>query len=172
MVGQLTEIVTLECGVHPAVAKQVRVAATLHDVGKQKIPVSILNKPGKLDAREFEIIKTHTVLGAEALTSVKGELGEMARACCLFHHEWWNGFGYCGRKTDELPFYVAAVAISDVFVALVCERPYKTAWPPQEALDYIQNQAGTQFSPALVEMFIALILNDNRVPALFADVRA
>ena len=169
--GRLAELVALECGVRPAVASQIRIAATLHDIGKQKIPRDILNKPGKLNAQEFDIIKTHTVLGAEMLSSMRGELGEMARACCLYHHEYWNGGGYLGRFTDDLPFYIPFVAISDVFTALVCERSYKQAWPPSEAIAYIQNQADTQFSPVLVGIFLSLVRIGSRVSAIYAEVR-
>lgn len=165
--ARLAEIVALECGVHPAVAKQIRVAAALHDIGKQKIPDSILNKPGKLTEQEFELMKTHTRLGAKMLRSIQNGLGKMVRTTALYHHEWYDGGGYWGKHTCELPTYVPIVSISDVFTALVCERSYKFAWPPEEALDYIQNQAGTQFSPALVGVFIPLVRNDSRVSAIF-----
>jgi putative two-component system response regulator len=151
------------------VARQIRVAAVLHDIGKIKIPRSILDKRGKLSADEFETVKTHTVIGAEMLTSITGDIGEMARACCLYHHEYWNGGGYWGRYTNDLPFYIPMVAISDVFTALISERPYKQAWPPGEALAYIQSQAGTQFSHKLVGVFLDLIQNDSRVPAIFME---
>lgn len=166
-VARLSEIVALECGVHPAVVRQIRVAAALHDIGKQKIPGSILNKPGKLTGREFEIVKTHTILGAEMLAGIQGGLGEMARTIALYHHEWYDGGGYWGKHTCELPCYVSFAAISDVYVALISNRTYKTAWPEEEACDYIQNQAGTQFSPALVKTFLALVRNDSRVPEIF-----
>ena len=166
-VGRLSEIVALGCGVNSGKARQIRIAAALHDVGKLKIPESILLKPGELDAQEFEIIKTHTVLGVETLASVQGELGVMARACCEWHHEWHNGGGYWGRRMGDLPFYLPFVAISDVFTALISERPYKQAWPPHKAVDYIQKQAGTQFSPELVTTFLSLIRSDERVAAIF-----
>lgn len=169
-VAKLTEITVLECGVHSTVAKRLRSAAALHDIGKQKIPDSILNKPGKLNAREFEVMKTHTVLGAKVLSSIQGELGFVARTVCQYHHEWYNGSGYWNKRTDELPTYVPIVSICDVFVALLSKRPYKHAWPPNEALDYIQNQAGTQFSPTLVRVFLSLIRNDSRIPAIFTEV--
>jgi putative two-component system response regulator len=134
-----------------------RVTALLHDIGKLKIPQEIINKPGKLDAREFEIIKTHTTLGAEILSGIQGGLGVMVRAVCLYHHEWHNGGGYWGLCAGELPAYIPIVSICDVYFALTNERPYKQAWSVQAALDYIQNQAGAQFSYELVEVFIPLI---------------
>jgi putative two-component system response regulator len=170
-VGRLTEIIALQCGVCSDQARTIRTAATLHDIGKQKIPEVVLNKPGALDEHEFEIIKAHTTLGTEILMSVQGELGVMARTCCLYHHEWFNGEGYWGRRIGDLPFYVALVAISDVFTALISERPYKSAWPPGEAVQYIQSKAGTQFDPELVEVFLSVIRDDSRVPALFMEGR-
>jgi len=169
-VGQLAEIIATQCGASTSTARQIRTAAVLHDVGKRKIPVSILNKPGKLDGREFEIIKTHTVLGAEILASLNGELGIMARQCCLYHHEWFNGGGYWGKSADELPYYVQYVAISDVFTALCSVRQYKSAWPPADAMRYIESKSGTQFDPWLVDVFLSLVRDDKRVPALFSGI--
>ena len=168
-VGRLTEIIALECGVCSAKARQIRTAATLHDIGKLRIPAAILDKPGKLDAAEFEAIKKHTLLGVKTLMSIQGELGVMARACCKYHHEWFDGGGYWGRRVSDLPFYIPFVAISDVFTALVSNRPYKEAWPPNEAMQYIQNKAGTQFDPELVKIFLSLVRDDSRVSALFME---
>jgi len=170
-VARLSELLALEMGVSPATARQIRAAAGLHDIGKQKIPKSILYKPGKLDAQEFEIMKTHTKLGAAMLSSIQGILGEMATLTALYHHEWKNGAGYWGVPSYYLPDYVNITAICDVFTALVTERPYKGAWPPEEALAYILNQAGTQFSDDLVGVFIPLVRNEERVSALFEGVK-
>jgi putative two-component system response regulator len=166
-VGRLSELLALEYGASPAYAKQIRTAAVLHDIGKQKIPAGILLKPGALTAQEFGVMKTHTVLGAEMLKAIKGSLGEMARACCMYHHEFYNGGGYFGIHTEKLPFYCQFVAIADVFTALLCNRPYKQPWPPKEAVEYIQSKAHTQFAPELVSAFISLVRNDSRVPAIF-----
>jgi putative two-component system response regulator len=165
-VARLAEIVALECGVHPAITRRIRTAAALHDIGKQKIPGDILSKPGKLSESEMAIMKTHTTLGAEMLSSIQGDIGTMVRTICLYHHEWYNGKGYWGIYADELPVYVSIVGISDVFFALISERPYKDAWPPKEACDCIQSQAGTQFSPELVRVFLSLIYTDSRIPAI------
>jgi len=171
-VGRLSEILAAECGYDPAAARQIRAAAALHDVGKRKIPKSILNKPGKLDAHEFEIMKTHTKLGVEMLSSIQGTLGEMATLTALYHHEHWDGNGYWGVPVNYLPDYVGIVAICDVLTALLSVRPYKGAWPPEEAFAYIQNQAGTQFSDELVGIFVPLIRNDERVSAIFNGLSA
>lgn len=168
--AQLAEVLALECGVHPVAARQIRTAAYLHDIGKQKLSEVLLNKPGKLTASEFEVIKTHTRLGAEMLIPIQGSLGNMARLSALYHHEHWDGGGYFGKRTDELPAYISYISIADVFTALVSERSYKSAWPPEEAIKYINNQAGTQFSPALVRVFVPLAQGDSRVRAIYGEV--
>jgi HD-GYP domain-containing protein (c-di-GMP phosphodiesterase class II) len=76
--------------------------------------------------------------------------------------------GYYGIQTDKLPHYVQFVAISDVFTALIAKRPYKEAWPPEEALDYIRSKAYTQFAPELVGVFLPLVRDDSRVAAVFS----
>jgi len=167
--ARLSELLALEMGVCPEMARQIRAAAALHEVGKQKIPKSILNKPGKLDAHEFEIVKNHTKLGVEMLSSIQGTLGERASMIALFHHEYWNGKGYWGIPSYYLPDYVNIAAICDVFTALLAVRPYKDAWPPEEALAYIQCQSGVQFSDDLVRIFIPLVQNDNRVREIYGD---
>jgi len=169
-VGQLSEIIALSRGYSPEKARMIRNAATLHDIGKQKISHSILTKKDRLSEHEREVIKTHTWMGAEMMASIQGELGEMTRLCCLLHHEWHNGGGYWKIPACFLPEYISFVAIADVFTALVVERPYKSAWPPEEALAFIQSRADTQFCPVLVEDFIRLIRTDSRVAAIFLEV--
>ena len=165
--ARLAEIVALECGVPSVEARKIRIAASLHDIGKLKISAEILLKPGKLTAEEFEVVKTHTTLGAAMMGSIQGNLGEIIRAVALYHHEWYSGGGYWGKYTDELPIAVSITAISDVFTALCFKRPYKKAWPPEDALDYIRKQSGTQFNPELVGIFLSLVKNNSRIPAIF-----
>jgi response regulator RpfG family c-di-GMP phosphodiesterase len=124
----LTEMLALECGCSSTAARQIRNAAVLHDIGKQKICPSIINKPGKLTAEEYEILKMHTKLGAEMLSVMQGEQGKIAVELALHHHERHDGKGYWCKHTGELPIYVPMTVLADVYVALVSERPYKTAW--------------------------------------------
>lgn len=170
IVSQLSLILAKEWGVFPSVADRLRVAAKIHDVGKQKISDAIVNKPGKLDNAEFQIMKTHTTHGAEILSSVQGDLGIMARTICLYHHEWYDGTGYWGKFSCDLPAYVSIVSICDVFVALLSARTYKIAWPPKEAIEYISKKAGTQFNPMMVNLFIRLVQHDNSVKSLFPHI--
>jgi putative two-component system response regulator len=166
-VARLSEHIALACGYSPEKAKQIGNAAALHDIGKQAIPKSIIDKPGKLTAREFEIMKTHTKIGAQMLSAMQGELGTMARTVCEFHHEKWNAGGYWGVRAADLPEYVSIVSISDIYVACRSLRPYKPAWTVQKTLDYIRNLAGTQFSHELVNVFIPLAVSGGGIPAVF-----
>ena len=156
-VARLAELLAIRRGFPPAVAKQIRIAALLHDVGKMKLPVELLQKPGPLDRQEFEVIKTHTTLGAEMMGSLRGELGEMVKNTCRWHHEWENGAGYWGIKASALPPYIAIISICDVYIALIHRRVYKPAWPVNAALEYIYSQADKQFSRDLADDFISLI---------------
>ena len=170
-VGMLTEIIALEYGISPAKARQIRVAATLHDIGKQKEEIhQLVNKPRKLTNTELEKVKKHTIIGAEILANFQGDLGEMASNIAHWHHENVDGSGYFGKYLSELPYYIEMVAIADTFTALVCERPYKTSWPPEEALAYIQSQADIRFSSALVELFLPLVRNNKQVAAIFMPI--
>lgn len=134
-------------------------AAELHDVGKIGISDIILNKPGKLTAHEFSIMKTHTTLGVDVLEHMEvnfknNELLESAKRFAVSHHEKWDGTGYpYGLKGEEIPLEGRILAIVDVYDALVSERPYKRAFSAQEAADIITEECGTQFDPQLVEVF-------------------
>ena len=135
-------------------------SAPLHDIGKINIPDSILNKPGKLTAEEFEIMKTHTSAGEKimekAIDTVEGEnyLKE-ARNMAAYHHERWDGKGYPeGLHGEVIPLSARITAVADVFDALTSPRVYKPAFPLEEALALIQEGSGTQFDPKCVEVFM------------------
>jgi putative two-component system response regulator len=135
----------------------IRRAAPLHDVGKIGIPDAILLKPGKLTAEEFDIMKTHTTIGAALLAEGQSPLVQMAQSISLTHHEKWNGSGYPhGLSGEAIPIEGRILAVVDVFDALTHERPYKKAWPVEEALTEIAQQSGRHFDPQIVTAFLAL----------------
>ena len=169
MVAWLSEIVSLRLGIPPELSKQIGKAALLHDIGKIRINSSILNKPGHLTPEEFNIVKTHVEIGAEILSRIPGSFGKLAVTVARHHHEWANGAGYLGISTDRLPISVSIVAIADVYCALVHSRPYKEAWPQEQAFDYLQKQAGTQFSNSLVSDFISIVREHSRQRHLSQD---
>ena len=133
-------------------------ASPMHDIGKIGIPDAILLKPGKLDPDEWEVMKKHATIGAKLLDGDNSELLTMARSIALGHHEKWDGSGYpYGLKGEEIPKAARIVAVADVFDALTSERPYKKAWPINEALTYINEQSGKHFDPEVVEHFNACL---------------
>lgn len=138
-------------------------SAPLHDIGKINIPDNVLNKPGKLTAEEYEIMKTHTTAGEKimekAIKTVEGEnyLKE-AKNMATYHHERWDGKGYPeGLHGEVIPLSARITAVADVFDALTSPRVYKPAFPLEEALAMIQEGSGTQFDPKCVEVFMEAI---------------
>jgi putative two-component system response regulator len=132
-------------------------AAPLHDVGKIGIRDAILLKPARLTPEEFEVLKTHTRIGAEILTGSHSPLLRLAEWIALTHHERWDGGGYpTGLSGEEIPIAARIVAVADVFDALTHERPYKQAWTVEKAVSEILSQAGRQFDPAVVDGFSTL----------------
>jgi HD-GYP domain-containing protein (c-di-GMP phosphodiesterase class II) len=135
----------------------VRQAAPLHDLGKIAIPDSILLKPGRLEPEEFEVVKTHAVLGARVLADGGSEVFGVAEQIARSHHERWDGEGYPdGLAGPDIPLVARLVAVADVFDVLVHERPYKEAWTVEDAAGEIRSGAGTQFDPDVVAAFDAL----------------
>lgn len=127
-------------------------ACLLHDIGKVNIPDSILMKPGKLSREEFDIIKTHPTVGAEAIVKVNGL--EESIDIIKYHHERWDGKGYPEQlKGEKIPYLSRIVSIADAFDAMTSSRSYRAAMQVEEAYKRILEGKGTQFDPDLVEMF-------------------
>lgn len=147
----------LAAGFNENESKLLLQAAPMHDIGKIGIPDSVLLKPGKLEPEEWEIMKTHPLLGAELLDKAKSQVMRLARGIALAHHEKWDGSGYPqGLKQEDIPIMARICTISDVFDALISERPYKKPWSVDDALELIQKQAGRDFDPNLAEIFISI----------------
>ncbi|MGD8370162.1 MAG: HD domain-containing protein [Syntrophobacterales bacterium] len=154
-----------------------RMAAMLHDVGKIAISDQILKKPGRLTEEEYEIMKHHTFFGARLFIDRKSDFDEAAAEVALNHHEWWNGKGYPGhvdlaatgpglsfsvqqleprgKRADEIPLFGRIVAIADVYDALSTKRAYKEAWAEADILTTMEQGAGQQFDPNLIEVFFS-----------------
>ena len=140
----------------------IRRAAPLHDVGKIGIPDSILLKLGPLTAAEFELVKTHTTIGAKILSGSRFALLRLAEEIAFSHHERWDGTGYAGLAGHQVPLAGRIVAVADVFDALTQKRPYKAAWPLEDAVAEIDRQRGRQFDPDVVEAFLRIIAQQER----------
>jgi putative two-component system response regulator len=133
-------------------------AAPMHDIGKIGIRDRVLLKPDKLDAEEMKIMRQHVPFGSEIIGEHNDGLLAMARLIALTHHEKWDGSGYHrGLKGDEIPLVGRITSIADVFDALTSVRPYKKAWPVDDAVKLITREAGTSFDPELVQKFLAIL---------------
>ncbi len=136
-------------------ANLLRLASPMHDIGKVGIPDHILNKPGKLTSEEFEIIKSHTIIGHEVLRQSKRQILKTAATIALSHHERWDGKGYpYGKSGEEIDLYSRITSMADVYDALSHKRVYKDAWPDEEVVAYIESESGKMFQPELVRIFV------------------
>jgi putative two-component system response regulator len=156
-VGQMAALLAKGMGLPDPQVSLIRRAAPLHDVGKIGIPDAILLKLGKLTADEFLIVKTHTTIGARILSGSRFTILRLAEEIALNHHERWDGDGYAGLVGADIPLAGRIVAVADVFDALTQKRPYKAAWPVDDAMAEIDRQRGKQFDPALVDAFLRML---------------
>jgi len=130
-------------------------ASPMHDVGKIGVPDSILMKPGRLDADEWETMKSHTVIGAGILTASSSRILQVGEIIALNHHEKWDGMGYPrGLSGEDIPIEGRLVAIADVFDALTSKRPYKPAFPNEKAVGIMKDERGKHFDPNLLDTFL------------------
>ena len=137
-------------------------SSQLHDVGKIAIGDAILNKPSPLTKEEYEVMKTHVTLGADAINRMQANVASndflsYALVFALTHHERWDGEGYPYKlKGDAIPLIGRLMAVADVYDALVTARPYKQPFSPDEAANIIREGRGTQFDPQIVDVFDAV----------------
>jgi len=152
--SQYSYLIALSHGMDKRDAELLRNAAPMHDVGKIGIPDKILLKAGPLDDEEWQIMRTHSQMGAIIIGDHDSKL--LITACIIAkeHHERWDGNGYPkGLKERDIDLYARIVAIADVFDALTSKRPYKEPWSSERAFDYIVNEKGKHFDPELVDAF-------------------
>ncbi|MEE2025342.1 MULTISPECIES: DUF3369 domain-containing protein [Alkalimonas] len=135
-------------------AETLMFASPLHDVGKVGIPDGILNKPKRLDEREWEVMKTHAAIGYDILKNSKRTIIQAGAIIARDHHEKWDGTGYPGgKKAEDIHIYGRIAAIADVYDALRHRRCYKSAWPLNKVIQLIESESGKQFEPKLVDVF-------------------
>ena len=154
-------------------------SAPLHDIGKVGIPDRILLKPGKLTPEEFELMKTHTTLGRDAIQSAERQLGmkveflTVAKEIAYSHQEKWDGSGYPeGLKGEQIPLSARLMALADVYDALISSRIYKQGMPHERALEIITEGRGKHFDPDVVEAFLAIQDEFQAIARCFADTSA
>lgn len=157
------QVLALAYGLSAQQAEDLLHAAPMHDIGKIGIADSILLKPGKLTAEEYQQMQKHPLIGAEIIGDCDSELLRMAKVVALYHHEKWDGSGYPhGLAGEDIPLEARIVAISDVFDALTSNRPYKQAWSIEQTMQYMQAQKGLHFDPKLVDLL------EQQLPAILA----
>lgn len=152
-VAAIARDIALEMGLPPDRVRVVELGSRLHDIGKAKIPDIVLKKENRLSREEWETIVQHPKYGVELLKPLESLLGEIF-PIVLYHHERWDGRGYPeGKAGYEIPLTARIVAVADAYEAMTSDRPYRRAKLPEEALKEIQDLAGTQFDPRVVEAF-------------------
>ena len=153
-VAAYTEILCRAMGLSEEETWKISVASMMHDVGKICVPREILHKPGKLTEEEFSEIKKHVDYGYKLLENSPGEIMRLAAKIAWQHHERYDGKGYQNELSGEkIDIYARAVAVADVFDALVSKRCYKKSWTPTQAREEILNQSGEQFDPHITKLF-------------------
>jgi len=153
-VAKYSEELALYYGLSQEEANLLKIASPMHDIGKVGIPDAILNKPGKLTADEFEIMKTHSALGFNMLRHSTRPILNAAAIIALTHHERWDGKGYPKNlKGKRIPIFGRITAIADVFDALGSDRCYKKAWRDEDIFKLLKDGRGTQFDPDIVDIF-------------------
>jgi putative two-component system response regulator len=157
-IGLYAFIMADELGWSSQLMDEIRVAAPMHDIGKIGVPDYILLKKGKLTNEEFEIIKKHTVIGAEMLSGSSISLLNMAKDIALSHQEKWDGSGYpYGLSGEAIPESARIVAIIDVYDALVSKRIYRPAILEEEALQIMTREKGKHFDPRIFDAFLRVL---------------
>jgi response regulator RpfG family c-di-GMP phosphodiesterase len=168
-----------------------RMTAMLHDVGKVGIKDEILQKPGRLNPEEYDMMKQHTVKGARLFDDPQSEFDQIASQIAMNHHERWDGTGYPGhvdyhgkplpeyiasdgkargKRGEEIPIFARIVAVADVYDALSCRRVYKNAWAEEEVLAELQKESGKHFDPEVIEAFFATLDMIRAIGKRFPDI--
>jgi putative two-component system response regulator len=162
--GLFSEVLAKAAGWSDAEAAVIRQASPMHDVGKIGIPDAILRKPGKLTPVEYDVMKTHTLIGAEMLAGSEEPMLKMAREIALNHHERWDGQGYPhGLRGEEIPESARILAIVDMYDALTHDRVYRPAMSEDDVLAIMRQNAGTHFDPLLLTQFFMQLDEIHRI---------
>ena len=156
-VGSSAALIATELGLPSGDIDMLRRAAALHDVGKIGVPDRILLAPRALTAEEFDVVKKHTEIGARLLSGSRSPVLAMAEQVAWSHHERWNGEGYAGLSGEDIPLVGRITTVADVFDALTHVRPYKEAWPVDQAMEEMRKQREKQFDPDALDAFLRIV---------------
>lgn len=170
-VAEYSYILALGLGFDHEEAELLKMASPMHDIGKVAIPDEVLKKPGKLTDEEFDIMKSHTLIGYNLLKNSKRHILKTAATVAYEHHEKWNGRGYPrGLKGKEIHIYGRITAIADVFDALGSDRVYKKAWELDRILNLFKEERGEHFDPKVVDVFMAQLPKILKVREEYKDI--
>lgn len=170
-VAEYSKLLAIKIGLDPKDVNKLFMASPMHDIGKVGIPDSILNKNGKLDSAEWEVMKTHAKIGYEILRTSKREILRSAAIVSYSHHERWDGSGYpLGLKGEDIHIFGRITAIADVFDALSSERVYKKAWSLEEVLKLFNEEKGKHFDPNLIDVFMDNLDEILQIKEKFKDI--
>jgi putative two-component system response regulator len=156
-VGRTSALLAAQLDIAPEQVQLIRHAAPLHDIGKIAIPDAILLKSEPLTLEEWDVLKTHTTVGARLLAGSISPILQLAEEIALYHHEHWDGTGYTGWSGEDIPLVARIVAVADVFDALTHDRPYKSAWPTAEALDWMRTMRGQRFDARVLDALVDVL---------------
>ena len=157
-VGDLSAEMAHALGRPPEWCELLRLAARLHDIGKVAVPDSVLFKTGPLTVEEYEMMKAHTSMGHRILAGNSAPLFQLAAELAQSHHEWWDGSGYpLGLNGGSIALSGRIVAVADVYDALCSKRPYKRAWPEDEAARFVVSGRNGQFDPEVIDAFVSVL---------------
>lgn len=169
-VAEMSKLLALASGAELRWAETLKHASPMHDLGKIGVPDAILNKPGKLEPHEWEVMKTHANIGYDILHTSKRDILKMGALLSQQHHEKWDGSGYpSGLAGESIALEARITAVADVFDALASDRCYKKAWPLDDVYEFMRDQAGRHFDPDLVDLLFANIDEVNRIRSRYAD---
>ena len=165
-----SQLIALQLGLPAGDVELLLQAAPMHDIGKVGTPDHILLKPGPLTPDELVIMRDHAMIGFEILRDSPSPFLQLAASIARSHHEKFDGTGYPLQLVGEaIPLVGRIVAVADVFDALTSIRPYKTAWPLEQALTFLQDNAGSHFDPACVHAFVQNRDGIHQIRAKFQD---
>lgn len=166
-----SRLIALGLGMSQSEAELVLHASPMHDIGKIGIPDRILLKPAKLEPYEWEVMKSHSMIGAEIIGEhPTSELLNAAYLVARHHHEKWNGQGYPdGLAGERIPLLARIVALADVFDALTSDRPYKRAWTVEDAVTLMDKERGQHFDPQLVTVFLTVLPEILKIKEAYRD---
>ena len=171
-VANFSYMLALYYGLPSKFADKIKLASPLHDIGKIGIPDVILNKPGKLDDKEWRVMQTHAQLGYEILAQSQNEILQIGALIAQQHHEKWDGTGYPQSLAGEDIHIVGRItALADVFDALASERCYKAAWPLPKVIEHLKQQSGLHFEPKLVSILVEHLDEFVAIRDAFPDVQ-